>query len=68
MIDYNNKEELLILYERKESGNSCVSFRLNLLEITVKRQETIKPLQVFFPGKEIIHSNIMRSRKGGVLL
>lgn len=68
MIDYSSKEELSILYSQKESGDSYVSFRIDLLEITLKHQVLIKPLQVFFPGKEIIHSNIMISRKGGVLL
>lgn len=57
MIDYNIKEELSSLYGQKGIGDSYISFRIDLLEITLKHQELIKPLQMFIPGKEIIHSN-----------
>jgi hypothetical protein len=57
MIDYKSKKELLLLYGRKEIGDPYVSFRINLTEITLKYQELIKPLDVAFLGKEIIHSN-----------
>jgi len=57
MIDYNSKEELSSLYGQKGIGDNYISFRIDLLEITLKYQELIKPLQVVFPGKEIIHGN-----------
>jgi FdhE protein len=65
MIDYNSKEELSSLYGQKGIGDNYISFRIDLLEITLKYQELIKPLQVIFPGKEMIHNNF---EKGSPLI
>jgi hypothetical protein len=65
MIDSNSKEKLEALYGQKEIGDAYVDFRIDLLEITGKYQELIKPLPVDFPAKEIIHANF---EKGSPLI